>query len=265
MKRVQLVVLSAFAAAFLGFGASAQQGTQNQQQGGNAVPIEIYGCNFRDGMGLADLEPLHDRYNNILDRNDFSDVASFILTPIFRHASDGYDFLYMERWANGAAMGTGNALKRSERFQDLLADWGEIVECPTHSYYVGMLAAPPSSDRNEAEEAPFQTLTCRLNDGVAMGAAMQALSAYAESEMQSASGSRNGHAIWLPAAGEDPDADFNFKWIILFPSYEHFGASFDNLWNRGGAANMFSKIGPVMNCAGAATRTYNQRFIRRMG
>jgi hypothetical protein len=264
MNRALSLALSTLATLLAVQAASSQQAPENQAQGPGAVPIEIYGCTLRDGMSLADLEPMHDRYNRILDRNEITNVASFILTPVFRHITDPYDFLYMERWENGAAMGTGSAQKHSDAFQELLGDWGEVIECPTHSYFVGGLVTPPSANRDEADEAPFQTLSCTLNEGKAIGEAFQAISAWSQAEAATPSGDKNGHAIWLAAAGEDPDADYDFKWNILFPSYEHFGRSFDELWNQGGAGNMFGAIGSVMSCNGGATRTYDQRVIRRM-
>lgn len=264
MKLATQIPLATFATLFLMQGASSQQSSDNQQQGGGAVPIEIYGCSLREGMGLADLEPFHDRYNRFLDRNEVTNVASYILTPVFYHATDGYDLLYMERWENGAAMGRGHALKRSDEYLELIDAWGEALECPTHSYFVGGLVVPPSPDRNEADEAPFQMMSCMLNEGATVGQAFQAIAAMSEAEGPMPSGGRNGHAVWLAAAGDDPDAESNFRWAILFPSYEQFGESFDGLWNEGGAEGMFAAISPAMTCNGGGTRLYNQRYVRRM-
>jgi len=226
-------------------------GTEVQAQ--QPVPLEIYACNFLDGAGMSDVQVAIDEFNEWADENDIGDLNSSVVTPYFYSAALPYDLLFVNRWTNGAALGAGHTLLTSPGGQEILAGFGEAIECASHTQFVASLVSAPAAPR---DGGPMQFLNCTVKDNRTAGEGIAAISEWAESS--AASGA--GHVVYFPLAGEDPAATYDFKWVVLHASYQAWGDSLDRMF--GGGGNLGSIINPVMDCDSA--RIYNQVTIRSM-
>lgn len=235
------------AAAGLG-SASAQ----NQEP--PVLPVQVFACNYVAGNDVDDLNAVNDDYNEWADSNGLDSVTSLVLTPNFRSAELEYDVFGMDIWQSGAAMGSGMTQLMAPGSP--IPDYDDVVSCPEHQLFALVGIKPPPGP---SEHAVFEVADCTVkdnrtaNDGIAAVTAVTEL--WADWDVGDA------HAVLFPAAGETSDADYTFKWLTRYPSWEAYGAVFDH-YAAGAVAQTAQILGNVLQCD--SSRLYDVASIREM-
>jgi hypothetical protein len=106
---------------------------------------------------------------------------------------------------------------------DMNAEFGEVVSCSTHIQFAGVAthlpADPPEQDDDMVNLMSFSDCTL-LNQSNAI----EALAAHRQwGDYLAENGSDNFSGAIFPIAGEDPDADYNYKSVTAYSSAAAYG------------------------------------------
>ena len=89
-------------------------------------PVDLYGCTFREGKSMADLDALDARFKQWADKNDRNQSA-WRIVPIWRASESPFHVGYIASWTNGSNMGKGMDAWTSNA--ELNAAYGDVIEC----------------------------------------------------------------------------------------------------------------------------------------
>jgi len=219
------------------------------------APMELFGCNFVEGSGMDDLNGVIDSWNEWMDETGSYDYTAVVLSPHFTAGTFPFDVLWAGIWENGAALGgTQQWLTEGGDIQD---DFREVVQCPLHQAFAINNIQPPAEATGIV---PVAFSNCTINDGRIGPEARAAIVEW--TEYLAENGSTNGHWILRPAAGEAADADYSFKWVRAYSSWDTLGEYFELLFNGGGFQQLGEITGRVMSCD--SPRVYNSRLVRQI-
>lgn len=70
----------------------------------SAEPYEFYGCTFKEGYGMADLDKAIATWKKVKQVGSYKAV---VLTPQYSNNPDSPDFFWMGTWPDASAMGDG--------------------------------------------------------------------------------------------------------------------------------------------------------------
>lgn len=216
--------------------------------------VEIVACNFINGSDAGDLARPMSAFNAWADEHGLENFNVSTLIPIFMSEALTYDVLFFNRWTNAGAMGRDLAAFYGPDGDEAVADFGSVVDCSATTAFAAVLLEPPGDARNGG---PMQFFNCTVKENRTLGDGMGAINQWAE-----ATGGRYGagHAVLIPLAGENPDANYTFKWVVLHETYPNYGDSLAALFAPGAPA-LGNIIEPVMDCDSA--RVYNQLINRQ--
>jgi hypothetical protein len=217
--------------------------------------IEIVGCNFINDSSGADLARPMNSFNAWADEHDIDDFNVSTLVPIFTSDAFTYDVLFMNRWPNASAMGRGLAAFYGPDGDDSIADFNSVVDCSSTTVFAAILLQPPGEAR---DGGPIQFFNCTVKENRTVGDGIGAINAWAEAAGDTYGA---GHGVLIPLAGENPEATYSFKWVVLHESFENYGDSLGALFG-GGGPQLGNIIEPVMDCDSA--RVYSQIVNRRI-
>ena len=225
---------------------------QAQQQAPGIV--EIVACNFINGSDAADLERPMSAFNAWADKHNLENFNVSTLMPIYMSEAATYDVLFFNRWTSASAMGQGLGMFYGPDGDEAVADFGSVVDCSSTTAFAAILLHAPGEAR---DGGPIQFFNCTVKENRTLGDGVAAINQWAE-----AAGDEygTGHAVLLPVAGENPDATYTFKWVVLHESYENYGDSLGALFAPG-APTLGNIVDPVMDCDSA--RVYAQVIDRR--
>jgi len=246
-------LISACAGVFLSFVALVHPSTAYSQQQAPAI-VEMVGCNFIGGSDAGDLARPMSSFNSWADEHDIDNFNVSTLSPIFTSDALTYDVLFMNRWTSASAMGEGLGMFYGPDGDEAVADFGSVVDCSSTTAFAAILLQPPAAGRNGG---PIQFFNCTVKENRTVADGIGAINRWAE-----VTGGRYGagHAVLIPLAGENPEATYNFKWVVLHQSYQNYGDSLGALFAPGGAS-LGDIIEPVMDCDSA--RVYHQTINRQ--
>lgn len=233
-------------------------GSANAQDGPPTWnPIEIYGCNYVDGADMSDLDGVIATWNAWMDDNGFNNYAAFVLSPHFTAASFPYEVLWFGVWPDGAALaGTQQWLAEGGPVQE---DFAEVIACPLHQA-MAMSNLKEIGEVAEGDIVPVEFTDCTVNEGRIGPEAGGALIEWTEILTQN--GSDAGHWVLRPGPGEEPDADYSFKWLTAYPSWASAGRDFEFYFNGGGEQRLAQLASRVFSCD--HPRMYNSRLVRNI-
>ena len=238
MKRIALA-LSSGLATFVLIGSAYGQ----QDEAPNIVIIEIYGCTYNANNDMSDFVAVTDRWNDWADERGVTDYTANILTPYLYSDAFPYDLVWLGVYPSGEAMGAGQAQWLSEG-GELNAEFGEVVDCSIHAQFAATAmhvpATPPEPSDDDVGLISFQDCTLQNERG-----AQEALAAHGRwGDYLAANGSDLFMGALFPIAGEDPEADYNYKAVTGFSSANTYGQFIDTVVPGGlqTAGNIFGGI-----------------------
>ena len=249
-SRIALPILSFLAPFVLVNAASAQE------QAPQPTPVvEVYGCTFNGTNDMADLQAVTTRWNAWADRHNFTDYTAFIMTPYLHSDQLTYDVLWLGAWPNGTAMGVGEAVWFAEG-GDLQEEFNAVIDCTTHTQYAEFVIGAPEGPTPEAPMAAFSD--CTVREGRTTDEAITALAQWREYLV--ANGVNEFNAVFFPVAGEEPDADYDFKTVEGYETIQSYGRALDVI-TRGGYQRADELFGRLLDCN--SPRVYAFDLVRR--
>jgi hypothetical protein len=220
-------------------------------------PIEIIACNYINGSDGGDLQSPMNDINEWLDEQQINNFNISTLIPIYTSNAFTYDVLFLNRWTDGSAMGQSLEAFYGPDGADAGEGFNDVVDCSSTTSFAGILLQPPGPSRNGG---PMQFFNCTVKENRTVGEGIGAINAWAQASREAGLENGTGHAVLLPIAGENPDATYSFKWLVLFESFQAYGDSLDDLFAPGGPS-LGDIIDPVMDCDSA--RFYSQVINRQ--
>jgi hypothetical protein len=202
----------------------------------------MWGCNFSNGADMTDLSRAFDEYNVWADAAGITGLTIYQLTPSFYSEDMEYDFLGMNIWPDGAAFGDGNDAMAND--SDSLAMFEDVVECDTHALYALVGVKPPAE--NIAPPSLWEFSNCTMHGNRSADEGVAAVGAV--TEIFARYNLNDAHAALFNIAGHQSDADYDFKWVTTYQSYQSWGSLFDGLTGDGGVQEMGAILDPVMQC-----------------
>jgi len=226
-----------------------------QNEGVTWAPLELFGCTFNGNADMDDLNAVIESWNEWMDENGSNDYTAVVLSPHFTAASFPFDVLWIGIWQNGAAMaGLQQWLTEGGEIQE---DFSEVIDCSLHQgFAVNNVKQPVEA----TGVVPAAFSNCTVNEGRTGPEGRAAIVEWASYLAEN--GVDSGHWILRPAAGEAADADYTFKWVRSYPSWEELGEYFELVFNGGGFQRLQQISGRVMSCD--SPRVYNTRIVREM-
>ncbi len=251
-------LLAAAAAGLLVFGtgvafADSHEGDEAEPRW--FAPVNAWTCNYRDGKGPADLEPVVDNWNQYMDDNNQTDYFAVTLTP-FYFGENAFDVGWLGSWPGGAAMGASMDLWVNEG-QDVAAQFYEVLDCDSHSNFA------TSELKDSGNETPPDTVVlaftdCKVDDDAEwddVWAGLEGWAAYQEEH-----GYGEGTWIMFPAYGGG-GAKFDFKIVSGYDNHTEMGKDYELYVKRADYVKYGEMLGSLIDCDDA--RVYNGTVRRR--
>jgi len=256
MKKILTAAVSATMFLFVAGGAAiAQEEEADEMQ---AVPVETYACNYRDGKGPGDLDPAIDAWNEWLDDEGVDDYFAATITPKF-YGELPFDVAWLGAWTDGHAMGKGTDRWVYES-GDLPAQFFEVIDCESHANFVSIQVREQADTGAEPDDhfvLNFSNCSFKEDGGGFDGlmAAQGEWNAYSDEH-----GFVNSAWIWFPIAGETNN-DYDIKYIVGTPDHTTSGANWQ-LYAEGHWQKDEELFGNVLDCD--ISRVYDGTVRRRI-
>ena len=196
---------------------------------GKVLPVEIWACTYNDGQDISDLDKVTVRWNKFLDDNGDTNRAAWVLTPYVYTPEQDFDFLWMEAFADGNAMGTGTHLWLTKG-GDLSEDYDEVADCTAHVVLSSAMYKAPANAETPSSGI-ITMMNCEMNEGSRYSDVKAAELKWAEHLTNS--GSNAGYWHWFPTFGGG-DSEFDYKIVFAYADYVELGADFERFANGGG-------------------------------
>jgi len=248
---MKAIIKWATAYSMLALMAAGSAVAQEEGEGPTAFPVEIYVCNFNEGMGHAELNKWADKWNAWIESTSSPPVpySAWTLTPFYFGEDQDFDFIWLGTSPNAAALGRAydNYLSNSG---DLQPEFDKIATCGAHNNFATVNIKEPADD-GESSSFVLSFSNCNLAEGKTFDDAMPALQAW--SEYRTGHGSGSGMWVMFPAYGGG-QADFDFKFVVSHQNHEALGVDYDH-YAQGGHAKAGELFGGLLECD--ESRAYN--------
>lgn len=254
MNNRKKIMVASIACFFAGIGTAT--GTSHEQSGLSFRPLEIYGCNFNDGKGMADLARATERWNNWMDKENQTNYWAYTLAPVYHSAELSYDMLWVGGWQDGANMATSmnHWITRGGDMQD---EFAKAVTCNAH---INFAVFDLKREDSPSSGGPVEFANCTVKENRSIGDVIHAGEEWVK--YQSDHGVVAGHYLLFPAWGETSDAEYDFKWVTSY-SYDALGKSYDNYGTGGGWRKADELFDSLMDCDSG--RIYHSSQVRSFG
>ncbi len=235
-------------------GVAFAQG-EDEGPGVTLWPLEIYGCEFREGQGWAELRDVTAKWNAWMDEGGQNDYWAYLLAPHYRSQQLTFDVLWVGGWASGATMATS-----LEHWVtgggELNAEFGRVVDCTAVVNFATLELATP----NEPQDAgPVEFSDCVVAEGREFSEAFAAVQAWIAYQVEQ--GIEENHFMLFPAYGESSDSEYDFKWVSS-SSWATLGASYDQFGTGGGWRKANELFDGLLECD--SSRLYQATRVRSM-
>lgn len=213
-------------------------------EGPESGPVELFACEFMDGMALKDLNKVNERFNKWADKNDMA-YAAWVLFPQFRSSGIEMDFLWVGSWGDGVSMGSGLDAWMNEVKQDgqLVQDYADVMDCSAG--HVLMSSVEINAPEGPPVDGNVWLSQCSLADGKT---GMDALAAHGKvAAALGGMGISSSSWAFFPALGL-PDADYDYLQVVAHKNYAHLGANYDKYYMEGGVQKAQAILGEVAQC-----------------
>ena len=137
----------------------------------------------------------------------------------------------------------------------LRKEFRKVIDCTGHANFAAITIQPEKDPNNSG---PVQFMNCSVKDGRSNMEAVAAIKKWNEYRVEG--GSDAGRWVLFPAYGESSKADYDFKFVTAFPSYESFGDNYDFFGNGGGYRKYRKIIESKMSCD--SPRVYETKPVR---
>ena len=190
----------------------------------NLDPVDLYGCTFREGKTMADLDPLDAQFKKWADRND-KDQSAWRIVPIWRASDEPFHVGYIASWNSGNDMGAGMAAWTANA--ELNAAYSEVIECG-HSLHASVeINAPKGPPEDGIVWFSSCTVQENANDQLAFEAHKRMAAAMREM------GGKGQSWLFYPSLGLGK-VKFDYYSVVSFNNLEELGEGWEMYYNKGG-------------------------------
>lgn len=227
--------------------AGCNNGVAQDEEDQGAAPVDVYTCNYNEGMGPADLDAVIAKWNDWADGRGMNDYSAWTLTPYYAGPDQEFDVIWMGVTETGQAMGAAQDdwLANGGALQ---AEFDSVAPCDAHSLFAAVQFKEPP-EREDPSNVVISFRDCTIEDGKSF-ADNVAPAIAAWSEFRSGHGSTAGMWAFFPASGGGGE-EYDFKAVSSYGTYAERGTDFDN-YDPDKARGLFSG---VSECDSA--RVYN--------
>ena len=221
------------------------------------LPLEIYTCNYQKGKDMDDLAKVATKWNAWMDKSEGPAYSAYTLVPLYHSEEISFDVAWLGAWPDGETMGAGieHWLSKGKGMQ---AEFSRVIKCGTTSNFATLTITPPKESGN-IDLAEFSN--CKVKEGRTVKEAVGAIRKWVKYRAES--GADIARWLFFPAYGESSDADYDFKKVIGYPSYESFGRAYDQFSTGGGYRKYREIFERVMSCDNP--RLYDVTTVREYG
>ena len=225
---------------------------QDGDDDASARPVELYICNYNEGMGPADLDSVSSKWNEWADGQELNDYSAWTLTKFYFGSEQDFDYIWLGVAADANSLGAGQD-EWLVSGREVAAMFLRISSCDTHVLFASLeFKAPPEGDRPKVV-ASFSD--CNIADGKNFSDDVApAIAAWAK--FRTEQGSNSGQYVYFPTYGGGSE-EFDFKWVSTYGSHAEQGTDWDN-WDADKARELFSG---VIDCD--SSRVYDATNRRR--
>lgn len=250
MKKILIVISSVAVVAAFGTGTAAAQESVVY------VPVDIFGCKYKEGKGSADLDVVVGKWNAYMDANDADDYAAWTMTKHYANPDQDFDVVWIGAHRNGTTMGEG-ADDWIANGGAVSAEFDAVLDCGlTGNYASRMFKAPPGG--NVPESGVLIFTSCSLKEGSSYDDVIAGTAAWAK--VLGDAGSKAAMYHWYPVYGTGEN-DIDWKVITSYPSHAELGRDYDRMGNGGLIAKRRELLGDKVDCDVA--RVYNAELRRK--
>ncbi|MEM8498003.1 MAG: hypothetical protein AAF542_08260 [Pseudomonadota bacterium] len=219
-------------------------------------PTEIFMCSYRKGKDADDLAKATEQWNEWMDEQNDHGYLALTLTPYLNDPAVDFDTFWVGSWKDGAAMAKALDRQGTGDGPEVIGEFFEVVDCPTHAVFaVGTVKKP--SRQSAPETAIMSFSDCSIAEDKSTGDAASALAAWGE--YLTSEGLSGPIWMWWPAYG-GPKGDFDFKLVEGYATNAEFGAAFDQYGNGGGFMKAAELLDGTISCD--VPRAYNMALQR---
>jgi hypothetical protein len=216
-------------------------------------PVEIYGCKYREGKGMADLDQAAVAFGAWMDASSQHDYWAYLLVPYYHSSEIDFDVLWAGGWRSGTAM--GRSLERwVNEGGEVAAGFDAVVDCDTVTSFAVLNL---TEDPKPPAAGPIAFSDCTVEEGKEFPEALAAMRTWVAYEREQ--GTADDHFVLFPAYGESSDADYDFKWVTT-STWEDLGKGWDQYGNGGGWMKARELFDGLLDCD--SSRLYVERRVR---
>ena len=202
------------------------------------APVELFGCNFKDGKGMSDLEKVNGNFAKWSKKND-PGYSAWVMSPQFAMQSP-FEVLWLGSWQGGKAMGQGMDNWQSGN-GGIADDYWDVIECG----HVLMSSVATNAPDGPPDNGVAMFSRCSLADGKTTADAFQAHIAF--SKAMRGMGGKGQSWLMYPALGL-ASADFDYLAVTTFNNYAELGEAWGLYTNGEGWKKAGEIMGGVANC-----------------
>ena len=201
-------------------------GTSLAQDGdAPAVPVELFACNYNEGMGPDDIDVATAAWNKWADDEGINDQTAWTLTKFYSSPEQAFDFIWLGVSTSATAMGRADDRYRATG-GDADAIWEKAVTCDSHTRFASVQFKAPAQQDEPPSNIVLSFSDCTIAEGKNFGDDVApAISRWAEVRTEQGSGA--GHWVLFPVYGGGGE-EFDFKYVTAYQNHEAMGADWDS-------------------------------------
>ena len=252
MKKILIVL----AAGSLVIAAGCSNGVAQDEEKASepAVPVEIYACNYNEGMGPADLDAVTAKWNAWADGQGLNDYTAWTLTKFYSGPEQEFDYLWLGVSPTAQALGVAQDVWLANGGA-VAAEFEKLGPCDGHSNFATLNFKQPPDRDPPPDNVVISFSDCNIAEGKNFGDDVApAIAAWAE--FRTGQGSEAGHWVFFPAYGGGGE-EFDFKYVAGYRNHEAQGIDYDS-WDADKNEELFDG---VLDCD--SSRVYNATNRRR--
>jgi len=225
-------------------------------------PVEIYGCNFKDGVnGYEQSQKFAASWNQWADEQGaFGSYVAQLMWAEFSDAEYPSNFTWLGYWDNYADAGKDMDIRASNG-NSMYAEANKFLEQCAHSEWGAWEILAGGDWTNGSHITEFSD--CFYKEGKDDSDLLVANIAYAEElAKRGMNGAAMGSVQLWPRAGAATGVQnaLSFKWVRGYPNFAAYTAFTHALWNEGLGSVWGNLYGDIVSCD--SSRVYHSEVIR---
>jgi hypothetical protein len=196
MKKILIVLV----AGSLVIAAGCSNGVAQEEEASEpAVPVELYACNYNEGMGPADLDAASAKWNAWADERGLNDYTAWTLTKFYSGPEQEFDVIWLGVSPTAKAMGAAHDDYLANG-TEIEAGFAEVLTCDAHANFASVQFKAPPEREDPPDNVVISFSDCNIAEGKSFdNDVAPAIRAWVEYRTEQ--GSEAGRWVLFPAYG----------------------------------------------------------------